>query len=189
MEFWIVLAAAVALLLLIPHVRWLCKRIALAVRLRRACRARQLTLHAAHSLWFLGGRRSVGCDVYIETPTQVFAVKLFGMRRRLSVLIFCEDGTYIVRRFIAMISQFGASVRFPLDARPRRLPAYDFRVGYREAWEIKTPRHILLIHPVCMEIRRRPDRSGEVILGAGDIVGGMELSTLTRLLGELECAS
>lgn len=186
MEFWIALAAVAAVILLAPRVRWLGKRIVLAVRLKRVCKKQQFSLHGAHAFWFLGGRGARRCDVYIETPTQVYAVKLFGVGRRRAVLVFKENGTYFVRHFLALLSNFGQAVRFPIESKPRRLIAYDFRVGYRDEWEIKTPRNMLLVHPVCMEIHRQPERGAEVILGAGDTVGGMEMVTLSRFLGDLE---
>jgi len=187
MEFWIALAAIAAVIFLAPRVRWLVKRLVLVGRMKRVCKKQRFSLHGTHALWFLGIRDARRCDVYIETPTQVYAVKLFGTGRRRAVLVFKENGTYFVRHFIALISYVGLAARFPIESKPRRLLAYDFRVGYRDAWEIKTPRNVLLVHPVCMEIHYRPERGAEVILGAGDTVGGMELMTLSRLLGELEC--
>lgn len=186
MEFWIALAAVAAVILLAPRVRWFWKRGVLVRKLKRVCKKQQFVLYGAHALWFLGEKGAQVCDVYIETPTQVYAVKLFGVGRRRAVLVFKENGTYFVRHYIALLSNFGQAVRFPIESKPRRLMAYDFRVGYRDEWEIKTPRNLLLVHPVCMEIRRQPERGAEVILGAGDTVGGMEMFTLSRFLGELE---
>ena len=187
MEFWIFLLSLIVLFLAFPYLRCFVKRLICFGKIRRLCRKKQYRLFGTHLLWFLGGKHSVRCDCYIETPSEVYAVKLFGTGRRRAVLVFKENGTYFVRHFIALISYVGLAARFPIESKPRRLLAYDFRVGYRDAWEIKTPRHILLVHPVCMEIHYRPERGAEVILGAGDTVGGMELMTLSRLLGDLEC--
>ena len=182
MEFWIFLLGVIAFFAAWPYLRCLVKRVILAGKLRRVCRKKSLTLHPAHSLWFLGGKGAGRCDCYIETPTEVYAVKLFGMPRRPTVLLFRENGDYIIRSLFALMS----FVTFTFHTKPKAMPVYDFRYRYHEEWEIKTPRRVLLVHPVSMEIRRQPDRSGEVILGAGDTVCGMEIQTLPRLLGALE---
>lgn len=184
MEFWIFLICVVALFLAYPYLRCFCKRLVCLYKLSRICKRKRFTLHGAHPLWFLGSKHARHCDCYIETPNQIFALKLFGMPRRLTVLIFRDGGGYVIRSFIAIMS----FVCFTLHTKPKTMPVYDFRYRYREAWEIKTPHRILLIHPVSMEIRRQSRNGGERIVGAGDVVNGMEIYSLPRLLGTLENA-
>ena len=117
----------------------------------------------------------------------MFAVKLFGMPRRLSILILKENGEYFIRSFIALIS-YGGGIRFPINGKPKPMPAYNFRYKYRDEWEIKTPRRVLLVNPVSMEFKRQPHHGGEITVGAGEIVNGMEIDSLPRLLGDLESA-
>ena len=145
-------------------------------------------MHATHPLWFLGGKHAKKCDLYIETANEVFAIKLFGMPRRLSLLILKENGEYFIRSYIVLLSKF-AGTHFPVfDRKPKPMPIYDFRYRYKNEWEIKTPRRILLVDPVSMEVRRQPQHGSEEIVGAGDIVNGMEIDSLPRLLGDLESA-
>ncbi len=185
MEFWYFLFGVIALIAAWPALRCLVKRLILASKLCRLCKRNGYTLFKAHPLWLLGGKRGRRCDCYIETPSEVYAVKLFGMPRRMTVLVIRANGEYFIRRFIVLFS-FGQGIRFPINGKPRPMPHFDFRFRYRNEWEIKTPHNVLLVHPVSMEIRRQPERSGEVILGAGDTVNGMEIHSLPDLLGALE---
>jgi hypothetical protein len=187
MEFLYALIGIVAIIILFPYIRCFVKRLSCAGKIKKLCREKGYEMHAAHPLWFLGGKRGSKCDLYVETANEVFALKLFGMPRRRSVLIFKENGEYFIRRFIGF-SSYGSAIRYPIDGRPRRLPQYDFRYKYRDEWEIKPPRHILLVNPISMEIRRQQKNGAEVIVGAGDTVNGMEIESLSRLLGDLESA-
>lgn len=184
MEFWIFLLCVIAVFLVFPYLRCLVKRLICLRKLSRICHQKQFALHGVHPLWFLGSKWGRVCDCYIETPNEIYAVKLFGMPRRLTVLLVRESGEYIVRSFIAILPH----VRFTLHSRPRVMPIYDFHAKFSDAWEIKTPHHVLLLHPTSMEIRRQPQRGPEVIVGNGDVINGMEIASLPGLLGALECA-
>ncbi len=186
MEFWYVLIGIVAFIALFPYIRCFFKRLKCASKIKKLCRRKGYKIYPTHSLWFLGSKHAKKCDLYIETLNEVFSIKLFGMPRRQSILILKENGEYFIQSFIVLISYSGG-ISFPINGKHKSMPIYDFRYKYRDEWEIKTPRHILLVNPVSMEIRRQ-SRQGEVIVGAGDIVNGMEIDSLSRLLGDLESA-
>ena len=187
MEFWYALIGIAAVIALFPYIRCFFKRLKCANKIKRLCRNKNYKIHATHPLWFLGSKHTKKCDFYIETANEVFAVKLFGMPRRLSILILKENGEYFIRSFIALIS-YGGGIRFPINGKPKPLPVYDFRYKYRDEWEIKTPRRVLLVNPVSMEFKRQPQHGSEVIVGAGDIVNGMEIYSLPRFLRYLYSA-
>ena len=188
MEFWYALIGIVAIIVFFPYIRCFFKRLKCANKIKRLCQNKNYKIHATHPLWFLGSKHTKKCDFYIETANEVFAVKLFGMPRRFSVLVLKENGEYFIRNFIALISSIGQGIRFPIDSKPKPMPVYDFRYKYRDEWEIKTPRRVLLVNPVSMEFKRQPHHGGEVTVGAGEIVNGMEIDSLPRLLGDLESA-
>ena len=188
MEFWYALIGIVALIVFFPYIRCFFKRLACAGKIKKLCRKKGYEMHAAPPLWFLGGKHGAKCDLYVETANEVFAVKLFGMPRRFSILVLKENGEYFIRNFIALISSMGQGIRFPIDSKPKPMPVYDFRYKYRDEWEIKTPRRVLLVNPVSMEFKRQPHHGSEVTVGAGEIVNGMEIDSLPRLLGDLESA-
>ncbi|MBQ8509630.1 MAG: hypothetical protein IJ493_06955 [Clostridia bacterium] len=185
MTFWLTLAGVLLLLAAIPRIRCFFKRMSLCIRLKQVCRRREFHLIGTHPLWMLGHKRGSACDFYVETSGSVWAVKLFGMARKNDALVFNQTGRYFVRHFAAFIS-YGSTVRIPIESKARSLPAYDFRRNYHMEWEIKTPRPVLLVHPTCREIHRQPQSGGETIIGAGDVVNGMEVFSLTRLISALE---
>ena len=187
MEFWYALICIVAFIALFPYIRCFFKRLRSAGKISKLCSSKGYKTYPTHSFWFLGNKHAKRCDLYIETANQVFAIKLFGMPKRLSILILKENGEYFIRSYIALIS-YGGNIRFPINGKPKPMPVYDFRYKYRDEWEIKTPRRVLLVNPVSMEFKRQPHHGGEVTVGAGEIVNGMEIDSLPRLLGDLESA-
>lgn len=182
MELMYILICIIAFALLYPYFRCFFKRLKCAGKIKKLCLRKGYKTYSTHSLWFLGNKHANKCDLYVETANEVFSIKLFGMPRRQSVLVLKENGEYLIRSYIAFISYGGA-----ITGKPKPMPVYDFRYRYRDEWEIKTPRNVLLVNPVSMEIRRQ-SRQGEVTIGAGDIVNGMYIDSLPRLLGDLESA-
>ena len=188
MEFWFVLIGIIAVIALFPYICFLFKRLISVGKIKRICRNQGYIIHPTHPLWFLGSKNRNKCDFYIETANEVFAIKFFGMPSRLSILIIKENRDYFIRKYIVLLSKF-AGTHFPVfDRKPKPLPIYDFRYQYKNEWESKTQRTILLVNPDPMEIRQLPQHGSEVSLGAGDMIYGMEIDSLSRLLGELESA-
>lgn len=187
MEFLYALIGIIVLIVFFPYIRCFFKRLKCACKIKKLCRTKGYKICSTHPLWFLGNKHAKKCDLYIETSNEVFAIKLFGMPRRLSILVLKENGEYFIRNFIALIS-YGGGIQFPINGKPKAMPAYDFRYKYRDEWEIKTPRRVLLVNPVSMEFKRQPHHGSEVTVGAGGIVNGMEIDSLPRLLGDLESA-
>lgn len=157
------------------------------VKIKKICNKKGYKTYKTRPFWFLGNKHRKKCDLYIETENEVFAIKLFGVIRKRTILIFNENDEYFIRSFFALAS-YGSVIRHPIDSKPKLLPAYDFRYKYKDEWEIKTPRRILLVNPVSMEFKRQLHHGGEVTVGAGEIVNGMEIDSLPRLLGDLESA-
>ena len=185
MDFLFVLSGIVALIVLFPFIRCFFKRLICAVKINRMCRRKNLVVHPTHPLWFLGSKHTKNCDLYIETPTQVFAIKLFGAPRRLSTLTLKENGNYFFKSYIVLIS-YGAGFHIPVDGRERVMPNFDFRFQYKDAWSNKSTRDILLANPTPMEFRYQPLHGSDCIVCVGDTVNGMELASLQYLLGKLE---
>lgn len=168
------------------YIRIFLKRMGLAHRVRKLCRKNALRFEKTHFFWALGRRRSKRCDFYIETPQTVFSVKLFSTPKYHSHLIFQEDGHYIIRRFLTLISTVGLGVRIPLDSKPQNVPDVNFRYRYADEWYLKNHRSILLIHPTSVEIRLKPDSGKEVLIGNSEALFGMEIYTLHSLLSAIE---
>lgn len=185
MEFWFVLIDIVALVIFFPFIRCFFKRLVCATKIKRICQRKNFVTHPTHPLWFLGNKKAKNCDLYIETPTQMFSIKLFDAPRRLSILTIKENGNYFFRSYIVLVS-YGAGFHIPLDGRERKMPSFDFRFQYKDAWNEKSIRNILLVNPAPMEFRYQPRHGAESIVCVGDTVGGMEIFSLQHLLKVLE---
>lgn len=186
MEFWIFVLSVAALILIYPYARAFFKRLSLRSKLLRLCKEKEYNLIPNKVFWFFGGSEGKDCDFYVETPADIYSVKLFGMKKKWSVLYLLEGGEYMIRNYIAAISFSGQGLRFPIDSKPQKLPGYNFRINFKSEWDIKTPHNILLINPVCHDIMRRSKNGKEARVGAGEAFDGMEIYPLTRFLGELE---
>ncbi len=187
MDKYYILISVLLLIVNFSYIRCLFKRLRCMIKIKKLCRNKAYKLYPTHPLWFFGGKRGEKCDLYIETPNEIFAIKLFGMPRRRTVLMFKDNGEYFIRSFIALVS-YGSVMSSPINSKAKPLPAYNFRYKYKDEWEIKTPRRVLLINPVSMEFRRVPRNGGEILVGAGEVVNGMEIDSLPRLLSDLENA-
>ena len=185
MDFWIPIGIAVVLICAIPFLRVIVKRIAFFYQIKVYCKKRGLLLIPTHPFWFWAGRNTKKCDFYIESLHQVYAVKMFYVLRKNSTLIFRSDGKYSMRYYLAWMG-LGAGSRVPFYGKTKRMTVYDFRYQYKQSWELKTPRNILLVYPVCRDIRLQPTVGGEKMLGVGDMINGMEFFTLSHLFDEME---
>lgn len=180
MEFWIVIGCAVILVLSYTNLRSFYKHIIMARKIRELCKKKGFKLVPTHFFWMMGRRNGNFCDFYIESYDSVYSVKLFSVPNRKNILIFTDDDKYILRKLIA--------VRFSIyysDCKPRELKKYNFRKKFKNEWELKHQYNILLVNPVCHEIRKRTRNGVESLVGAGDLVNRMEVYPLSRFIGRL----
>lgn len=184
MNFWYALSGVVALIILLPHIRCFFKRIICKTKIEKLCKTKGYRIYKTHPFWFFGSNSSKKCDIYIESATKVFAVKLFAIRKKHSVLVFKENGEYFIRKFIAA-APFGSMLSLPIDGRAKVLPTYNFRYNYKDKWEIKTPVRVLLLNPVSIEVRIQSSDRKETIIGAREIANGMQINSLQHFLEDL----
>lgn len=177
---WLYIFGIVAALLLIPYLRIFVKRILLIAKTRKCVKKSGARLVPAHSLWMFGRRRAKRCDFYIETKRTVYAVKLFSTKRRLSTLLFRNDGKYVIRNEFAIFSYWSAH-KLSFDGLPHALPRYDFKYRFSEEWYLKDLVPVLLVHPICYQIQH----NGKDVT-SGDMVNGIFVYSLSRLLSKIE---
>ena len=177
---WLSIFGIVAVLLLIPYLRILTKRIMLVVKIRKCMKKSGARLVPTHRLWMFGLRHRAKCDFYIETRHKVYSVKLFSTKRRLSTLIFQNDGSYILRNEFAIFS-YGGAHRLSFDGLPQAFPQYDFKYRFSETWYLKDFVPVLLVHPICYQIQQ----NGKDIT-SGDFAHGIFIYSLSRLLSKIE---
>ncbi len=177
---WYIFFGVAAALLLYPFVRFFCKRCRLYGRLKRACKRSGCRLGGTRTLWMFATRYGKQCDFVIETSTALLSVKLFGTCRRASCLVFTEQGQYYTRHFLALFAHWQNAL-MSVDFKKHDLPPYDFASACEN---IAKPRQdILLIHPVCMEIKKGQT---PIAVGDGDMVNGMVVMSLSGLLSVIE---
>lgn len=179
-----ILIFLVIIVLVIPSIRFVFKRMNCARKLKKLCLKLGYPLHRMHSFCFFGSRRAKRCDFVIETPSQVFAVKLFGVLHTSRVLVFRETGEYFFRRYSSIL----LFIFDVFDGAFRRMPEYDFSRGEAIA-NGKPRRDILLLSPIPMEVRIQPHSGQESVTGPGDVLFDMELASLSHLLRILENAA
>jgi len=185
MEFWIFIVCSAGVIVGFPYIRCFLKRLICMRKIKTLCRNKGYKTYPAHPFWFLGNKYGKKCDLYIETANEMFSVKLFGMPKKWAILILKENGEYYIRSWTSALA-FGMALRYPINGKPKPMPVYDFRRNYKDEWETKTPHNILLVHPVSMEIRYQPELGSEIIVGAGNVVNGMEIQSLSTFLSVLE---
>ena len=182
MAFWYGLSAIVAIVVALPFARLALRRISCAKKIKGYCKEKGYKIYPTHRLWYFSGNRSERCDLYLETEKEVLSIKLFGVSRRRRVLIFKDDGGYFIRRFISIFS-YGSVMRFPVNGRTKAMVRYDFRYKYREEWDKKALRQVLLVNPAPTELKRIPLYGGETAVAVGDTVCGAEIVTLSQIIG------
>ena len=185
MEFLFIALAVVFVIALCPYVRMLCKRISMAAALTRCCKKNNYNLIKNSILWFLGGKNGSKCDFYVETPNNVYAVKLWGMRGYNTKLCFTKDGKYYIKGY-GMWLLFGGSFIGGSVSRRRSVNGYDFRSNFREEWYVKRFTPVLLVNPVCADIMKEGKDERLLPVVWGEDVNGASVYKITRFIGELE---
>lgn len=179
MMFWLYTAAVAALIVVVPFIRFFLKRIILLFKLKSYCRRNRSKLHKTRMLWFLGNRKRKACDFFIETASEIYAIKLFGMFRKNTKLIIKENGEYIIRRYYAFLSSKSQALLFS-DSKPKPFNDYTFEIDKSKINNGKAKRNILLVHPQYLEIQRIPQYGKYQIIDSGDILYQMEIYSLAK---------
>lgn len=148
------------------------RRLKMAVKLRRACRAEGHRLVPLHPFWLWGSRSSAHADflVRIRGGRAVYTVKLFSTAHRLANLYFVKtaDGqlTYFERRVVPLAGRFPTM----LDDDLRPIPGgsvsgvnyvYDTRRRTRHEVDYASPTEgehitnipVLLVNPAPLAVR------------------------------------
>ena len=180
MKFFIIVLAVLGSPWIFAVLRFLCKRIVLTVRVKRLCKKTNARLVKCGLLWWLGLRILSKCDFYLELDREIYSVKLFELLYRQSVLCFTWEDSFFIRSFMGFLG-WGGRVLYTFNGKKKPVPRYDFRYRFEDEWELKNPHNILLVNPVCMEIRYVGRNGDERIVGTGEFIGDIEIQTLSRL--------
>ena len=165
-------AAAALAVLLWPLIVCACKRIRMALRLRRTCRKEGHRLVPLHPFWFWGLNFSARPDFLVRTKDgrAVYTVKLFGVLRRLSNLYFVQttDGGIVcfTRRVVPLAGRFATMLDEDLKPIPGGASSgvnivYDTRRRARSPVDYASPTEgerianipVLLVNPAPLAVR------------------------------------
>ncbi len=158
MEFWIFVACAVLVIVIVPYIRLFIKRISLAVRVKRACRENGFTFKPAHPFWMLGRNNSGHCDFYCisNEKGRMYSVKLFASLHRLADLTFFDDRKYRTKRYFALGGRgrgFSDSIVWEKESRIKKLRETDWYFGIEDDYTHRCV-PVLLVNPVPMKVYR-----------------------------------
>ena len=179
---WI-LAVLILLVVMCSYLRILWKRAAAWRKLCCFCGKNELPLYKTRPFCFWSANRAGRCDCYIETDKMLYAIKFFSVKRKRDTLIFTSDGQYFLRKKWILFGTW-SSLAFERETKKKAFVDYDF--GYRMpvSGYAKAVTPILLISPICIEMKIK-DGKKEETLGAGDAVYGVSLYSTTRILEEI----
>lgn len=182
-EFWITIIIIASAIGLYPFFRWLIKRTFLLLKILVLCKRNKYKLHKNYFFWFFRDKHSKKCDFYIETKNDIYAIKLFGIKKRSSILVLLEDYQYYIKNYYIL---FGRSFfTFTWDSKVKDLPQFDFKYKYKGIWYLKKHHNILLINPSCFDIQSTEKSN----FYSGDDIAGMEIHSLSGLIKSIKLSS
>ena len=181
----LILILSLALIPLLWNIiRYIYKRVSLFGRLKACCRRCGAGLIPNHTLWMFRTKRGRKCDFYIETDDSIYSAKLWDNIRHRTELHFTSDGQYYTRSFFSIPTKH-IPIGAQFDSKKRPVPSYEMRPNSKDAWQTKQFTPVLLINPVCREIKYL-GRNGVWIICDRDVICGFSVYSLSGLLGELE---
>ncbi|MBQ8146910.1 MAG: hypothetical protein IJ039_09020 [Clostridia bacterium] len=169
MPWWSYILIALAVILMVPYIRLLFKRISLYFMLKSFCKQEKLILHRSSMLWWLGIKKGGRCNFYIEAPDSIYSVKLFPVLKRKCCFHFLEERKYYIEKFLIFFGLYGSSARFSFKSRIHNLGELNFKYKFNEEWNTKEFIPILLFNPTCASVKLKTDNNEQVI-GDGDAV-------------------
>lgn len=175
MKFTLLIAIIIAALWGIGYVRIFFKRCALALKLKSRCKKSGAILRPTHALWWLSTNGRASHDLEIELGGEVFAVKLFAVKGRLSTLLLGDNGVYNVKKYMVLFGRFN-SASIPILSRERHIPEYTFKANTLNSL---TP--VLLIDPMPLAIKCRGRQ-----LCSGDTYDGMTVLSAKGLFDRIQ---
>ena len=181
---WLYLIGIVVVLLLFPYLRIFQKRLWLAAKINKSVKKSGCRFVPTHSFWMFGRKHGSNCDFYVETRDKIYSVKLFSVKKRTSSLVFLDDSKYFIRKHFAL-SSYGGVYTTSFDGKSHVLPKYNFKYRFAENWYLKDFVPVLLVHPICHQIRQRVQRD-ERDVSIGDLVNGVFVYSLSRFLSMIE---
>ena len=179
--FWLWFSLGVLILIALPFLRLLIKRLMLAGKLKKALKEVGGQRYFCHRLWLFSSKKDARCDFCVKVGEKTYAVKLFTVLFRLFVLTFSKE-SYEITYHIPMFSRWGSCVTSPFSGKAKPLPTFAPADVPEGAGEIIP---VLLVHPACFELKRRIGVRETEIAHVGDRVGDWEVQSLRPFLEKI----
>lgn len=145
MEVMVSLLAVIALILVLPFVRFFVKRISFYFRLKRVCKNYGARYLGNKFLWLFSTRNSSNCDFYVETSDVVYSVKLFESIIERTEITFINATTYSVKNFRWCILPY---TWLTVKPKVHKLPEYNFEYKIKNEFVSKNIVPIMVILPL-----------------------------------------
>ena len=184
MPWWIYILIAIAIILLLPYIRFLFKRITLCVKVKSFCKKENLIFHRTGIFWWLGVRKSGRCNFYIEAPKVVYSIKLIPTLKSKSCIHFFENRRYYIEKFLVLFGRWGSPALFSFKSKIRDMGELDFKYEFKKEWSAKRLVPILLINPSCNCVKLKGGNSEQIICD-GDIVYESHIFGLKGLMTKI----
>ncbi len=188
MDFLIVMAKIVFVILCILFVSFLIRRYVMYVKLKSLCKELRATIKPTHLFWLFGGRNGKSNDFYIEVHNKVFSIKLFSMGNRRAELVFNGRGSYFIRKYLMLISA-GARTLLTRNSKLKKIPEYNFKKKFREEWYIKELVPVLLVHPCRYDIMCEIPGGNRRAVDVGETFNGIMVIRLADFLRQIRKVS
>ncbi len=185
----IILLCFIVLAVIFSRIKYFLKRLKLKIKIKKIAEKKGIILCPTHTLWFLGDKRKSICDFHLIGNDTVWSVKLFGSSGKRQILFFDQNRNYFFRNQLRLINRL--ILTFNLDSKKRKLPFYDFQLPSFQKQMISTgdikQKKILLINPVCYEVRCKFSADYEQIVCPGDeIYNELIIHSLYTFANEIE---
>ena len=181
----VLLIIALALYYRASYTRIFIKRSTMRKKIKKLCKKKGYKLHPARTLWWLGRNGGTRPDFYIVTKEYIVSVKLFASKTRHGILIFEQNGSFYLRKYIG-IRMLGNSFITPYKSMPGKLHKIFFNYGFKDEWYTKTPIKIMLLNPTPMEVRLTGENGKENVVSSSQQLFGAYIYSLTGFLSRLE---
>ena len=184
MPWWSYLLIVIAILLMLPYIRFLIKRISLCFKIKSFCKQENLIFHKTSVFWWLGVKKSGGCNFYIETSNAIYSIKLFPTLNKQSCVHFWNNRSYYVEKFMVLFGTWGSSAKFSFKSRIHSLGEFDFKYKFNDEWSEKPLVPILLVNPICRSIKLKINDNEQFVCD-GDALFETRVFGLKGLISEI----
>lgn len=161
---------------LYPFERFICKRIAVFVKIKKLCKKKEYSLRVINRGFLFFGFNRKQSDFYIETPDAVYSIKLVGTIFKKNYLKFVDDTHYAIRPLAFQIASTASGIGYNIKGKPQ----YSFFDSIPDSALNKNLVKVVLVCPVSGTLQYN-----DLNVGCGESIGEALCYTTSSFLKEL----